>query len=354
MNDTVAIPRIDLAPGYSISRLLKGGWQLAGGHGAIDREAAIEDMFRFVDAGLTTFDCADIYTGVEELIGEFRRRMRARRGDAAAGAIQVHTKFVPDLGALSTFSREDTVHGIDRSLLRLGVDRLDLVQFHWWDYDVPRYVEVAGWLDELRVAGKIRHLAVTNFDVARLREIVEAGISITSIQLQYSVLDRRPLHGMSEFCRQHGIGMLCYGALAGGFLSARYVAATPPEGALENRSLTKYRLIVEEFGGWELFQELLAVLDSVAAKHGVGVGTVALRWVLDQPGVAAAIVGARHAGHLSDTRAVAHLELDEEDRAAIAGVQARSLGPLGDTYSLERMKGGRHATIMKYNLNTQA
>ncbi len=111
-------------------------------------------------------------------------------GRLAADALQVHTKFVPDLGALATFSRADAVAGIDRSLRRLGVDRLDLVQFHWWDYDVPRYVEVGSWLNELRLAGKIRHVGVTNFDVPRLREILAAGIPIASIQLQ--VLGSRP------------------------------------------------------------------------------------------------------------------------------------------------------------------
>jgi aryl-alcohol dehydrogenase-like predicted oxidoreductase len=351
MTPTAPVPRTELAPGYAISRLIKGGWQLAGGHGTIDRDAAIGDMARFVEAGITTFDCADIYTGVEELIGEFRRRYQEHHGAAAANAVQVHTKFVPDLGALATFSRADAVAGIDRSLTRLGVDRLDLVQFHWWDYDVPRYVEVASWLNELRLAGKIRHLGVTNFDVPRLREILAAGIPIASIQLQYSVLDRRPLHGMEEFCRERGIQMLCYGALAGGFLSRRYLGAAPPVEPLENRSLTKYRLIVEEFGGWELFQELLGVMDAIALEHGVGIGTVALRWVLDQPGVAAAIFGARHSGHLADTCAASWLRLDGNDRAAITAVQARSRGPLGDTYDLERVKGGRHATIMKYNLN---
>ena len=352
MTRTVPVPRIDLAPGYSISRLLKGGWQLAGGHGDVDREAAIDDMFRFVEAGITTFDCADIYTGVEELVGEFRRRYRERHGTSSADAIQVHTKCVPDLSALATFSRADVVRGIDRSLARLGVERLDLVQFHWWDYDVPRYVEVAGWLEELRAAGKIRSLGVTNFDAPRLREILDAGIPLASIQLQYSVLDRRPLHGMAELCRSRDIRMLCYGALAGGFLSARYVGAPPPGEPLENRSLTKYRLIIEEFGGWPLLQELLGVLARVARTHGVGVGTVALRWVLDQPGVAGVIAGARHRGHLADTCAASGLALDAEDRAAIDAVQARSSGPSGDTYGLERAKGGRHATIMKYNLNS--
>ena len=101
--------RVELTPGYSISRLIKGGWQLAGGHGPIESGEAMADMDRFANAGITTFDCADIYTGVELLIG---RWLSARRD---AGAMQVHTKYVPDLDRLPTHSRADVVRGGLRS-----------------------------------------------------------------------------------------------------------------------------------------------------------------------------------------------------------------------------------------------
>ena len=114
--------RATLAKGYDISRVLKGGWQLAGGHGSIDASAALADMDRFVEAGITTFDCADIYTGVEELIGQW---LRTR--PAAASGVQVHTKYVPDLDRLAAHSRADVARGIERSLQRLGVDRIDVV-----------------------------------------------------------------------------------------------------------------------------------------------------------------------------------------------------------------------------------
>jgi aryl-alcohol dehydrogenase-like predicted oxidoreductase len=339
------VPRARLAPGYTISCLLKGGWQLAGGHGHIDADTALADMDRFVDAGITTFDCADIYTGVEALIGEWLKKRRAR-----GTAVQVHTKYVPDLDRLPTHSRADVVRGVDRSLARLGVDRLDLVQLHWWDYDVPGYVDAAAWLDELRRAGKIRHIGLTNFDQNRLEEIVTAGIPVVSHQLQYSVLDRRPANGIAAQCARNGIGLLCYGALAGGFLSDRYLGRSDPASPLENRSLVKYRLIIDEFGGWDLFQAMLAALGKVAARHGVGIGAVALRWVLDQPGVSGVIVGARHARYLGQARQACELTLDDDDRAAIARVQSASSGPKGDTYDLERVKGGPHASIMRYTL----
>jgi len=342
----VELPRAQLAPGYTVSRIVKGGWQLAGGHGPVDAAAAMADMDRFVGGGITTFDCADIYTGVEALIGGWLKR----RGRGAGVPVQVHTKYVPDLDRLPTHSRADVQRGVDRSLARLGVDRLDLVQLHWWDYEIPGYLDAAAWLDELRRAGKIRHVGLTNFDQTRVREIVAAGIPVVSHQVQYSVLDRRPASGVAAHCAHDGIGLLCYGALAGGFLSDRYLGRTDPASPLENRSLVKYRLIIDEFGGWERFQDILAALGGVAARHGVGIGAVAIRWVLDQPGVAGVIVGARHARHLDQIRQACVLALDDDDRAAVARVQAASSGPCGDVYDLERAKGGPHASIMRYTL----
>ncbi|MEO8431110.1 MAG: aldo/keto reductase [Acidobacteriota bacterium] len=341
------IPRSELAPGYTISRVLKGGWQLAGGHGPVDDGAAMDDMDRFVEAGVTTFDCADIYTGVEALIGRWLKR---REGSDGPG-VQVHTKYVPDLDRLPTHSRADVVRGVDRSLARLGVERLDLVQLHWWDYGVPGYVEAAAWLDELRRAGKIRHVGLTNFDRLRLSEIVAGGAAITSEQVQYSVIDRRPAAGLAAYCAEKTIGLLCYGAVAGGFLSDRYLGQPDPLPPLENRSLVKYRLIIDELGGWSRFQELLAALARIASRHETTIGAVAIRWVLDQPDVSGVIVGARHARHLDQIRQACALSLDDADLRTIEPVQSASAGPEGEVYSLEREKGGRHASIMRYGLS---
>ncbi|MDQ3169174.1 MAG: aldo/keto reductase [Acidobacteriota bacterium] len=338
--------RAALAPGYEISRVLKGGWQLAGGHGAVDVDAALAGMDRYVAAGITTFDCADIYVGVEELIGRWRKTR-----PALASQIQIHTKYVPDLDRLPMHSRADVVRGVDRSLSRLGVEALDLVQLHWWDYDVPGYVEAASWLDELRAAGKVRHIGLTNFDQPRLAEFIEAGIPIVSHQVQYSVLDRRPARSMADYCEAHDIGVLCYGALAGGFLSERWLDVADPPASLENRSLIKYRLTINEFGGWPLFQRLLRVLRDIGARHDAGIGAVAVRWVLDQPAVTGVIVGVRHDGHLASVASALALQLDDEDRAAIAAVQSQAAGPEGEVYGLERIKGGVHASVMRYTLN---
>ncbi len=341
--------RITLAAGYTISRIVNGGWQLARDHGRepVDPRAAVDDLLRLVDAGLTTFDCADIYGGVEELLGRLLREVRRRGGPE----VQVHTKFVPDLGTLPHLARRDVERSVDRSLARLGVERLDLVQLHWWDYGVPGYVEAARWLDEMRQAGKIRCLGATNFDLPRLTEILDAGVELAVHQVQYSLLDRRPENGMVELCRRRGLPLLAYGALAGGFLSGRYLGRAEPAPPLANRSLVKYRLILDEFGGWELFQELLMTLRQVADKHGVPVAAVAARWALDRPQVAGVILGTRDARHRAETLAVFDLELDAPDLDLLAAVLARSRGPAGDVYALERTAGSRHAAILRTDLN---
>lgn len=345
----MTVERCALAPGYSISRIVKGHWQLAGGHGAVDRAAAIAGMAEFVDAGITTFDVADIYTGAEALIGAYR----AGRTDAP---VQVHTKFVPDQNRLATIDRAYVEAVIDRSRVRLGVERLDLVQFHWWDYGVPRYVDAALHLRALREAGKIRHVAATNFDTRRLAEIIDAGVEVVSLQTQYSLLDRRPEHAMAALAERHGFYLICYGVLAGGFLSDAWLGRPDPGFAFENRSLVKYRLIIEEFGGWALFQALLAACRAVADRHArpdVDISTVAIRHVLDRRHVAAAIVGARTASRLAPTLAAFDIALDADDRARIDAVLARATGPGGDCYDLERDREGRHGRIMKYNLNKE-
>ncbi len=353
------IERLELTPGISVPRILNGAWQLAAGHrSGGDRESndAVRGLLRRAEAGLTTFDCADIYTGVEELLGAALRVWSDER--PGAEPLRVHTKCVPDLAALPGLARADVERIVDRSRRRLGVERLDLVQLHWWDYRVPGFVEAAGWLDDLRRTGKIRHLGATNFDAPRLAEILDAGIQMVSHQIQYSLIDRRPESEMVPMARERGLGLLCYGALAGGFLSDRWLGAPEPEGpatALPNRSLTKYKLILEEFGPWELFQELLRVLARIGAKHGVSLSTVALRWLLDRPGVAGVIVGvpgSRPADRrLADTIRTFELRLDGDDRAAIDRVLDKARGPRGPVYGLERIPGGRHAAIMRYDLN---
>jgi aryl-alcohol dehydrogenase-like predicted oxidoreductase len=341
----------ELTPGYTISRVIRGGWQLAGGHGEIDRTQAVSDLIAAFDAGIRTYDCADIYTGVEELIGEARQRLRDERGADVAARMHVHTKLVPDLEKLSDISRDYIRSIVEKSLRKLKTEQLDLVQFHWWDYDHGGYIDALGWLAEMRDEGKVRNVGTTNFDTPRVRQILDAGIPLVSQQLQYSVLDQRPLNGLAELSAANGVKFLCYGSVAGGFLSDRWLGKPEPEMPLENRSLVKYKLIIDDFGGWDLFQSLLRTLKSVGDRHGVDIATIASAWVLEQPLVAAVIVGARNQAHALANAGIMDVVLSAEDRRQIMSIIGESSGPLGDVYALERDRNGRHGSIMHYNLN---
>src|SRR6187402_827769 len=195
----------ELSPGYTISRVIRGGWQLAGGHGTIDRGQAVTDLIAAFDAGIHTYDCADIYTGVEELIGAARLRLRDERGAEVAAGMKVHTKLVPDLEKLGQMNR-DYIRGIvEQSLRRLQTERLDLVQFHWWDYSLDGYLDAMGWLSELHDEGKVRNVGSTNFDTPHVAAILKAGIPLVSQQLQYSVLDQRPANGLAALAAKNDV-----------------------------------------------------------------------------------------------------------------------------------------------------
>jgi aryl-alcohol dehydrogenase-like predicted oxidoreductase len=223
----------------------------------------------------------------------------------------------------------------------MGVERLDLLQFHWWDYRDDRYLEALTHLAELRDEGRIQRVALTNFDTQRLRDIDQHGIRVVSNQVQYSLIDRRPEVQMSEFCQEHRVWLLAYGTLCGGLLSEKYLGQPEPgRGQLNTASLGKYKQMIDAWGGWELFQQLLSVLNGIAGKHSVSLANVAVHYILDRPAVAGVIVGARLgvSEHIADNARVFGFELDEEDLANIEAVlgQARDLyriiGDCGDEY----------------------
>ncbi len=342
----MSLVRTPLGAGYDIPPIIVGGWQLSEGHSAsLPERAALFAMWDHLsDRGLDTLDCADIYTGVEQLIGDYRRARPGR-------TVQVHTKFVPDRDALASVDRAYVTRIVDRSLERLGAETLDLVQFHWWRYDVPGMVETAMELDALRRAGKIRNLAVTNMDAAHTQAILDAGVPLVSTQIQYSVLDRRPAGSLAALALSRGVKLLCYGSVAGGFLAERWIGTAPPTDTLENRSLIKYRLVIEDAGGWEQFQRRLGTLRTIAARHGVHVANVAQRWVLDQPAVGAVIVGLRTEANATSTLRTLDIVLTAEDHAEIAEAFADAEGPRGEVYAAERDPGSPHAGIIRYNLN---
>jgi aryl-alcohol dehydrogenase-like predicted oxidoreductase len=316
--------RFHLAADLDTRRILNGMWQVSGAHGPIDRERAIEEMFAYHEAGLTTWDLADHYGPAEDLIGDFRRRFTARLGDERLSEIRAFTKWVPHPGPMTRRVVEDAV-GV--SLSRMGVGCLDLLQFHWWDYGDPRYLDALKHLADLQGEGKIRHLGLTNFDTERLGIIVDQGVRIVSNQVQHSLIDRRPEVLMAPYGRDHGVALLAYGTLLGGLLSERYLGRPEPRPSeLNTASLRKYKHMIDAWGGWVLFQELLAALKRVADRRQASIANVGVRYVLDRPAVAGAILGARLgvAQHIADNVRVFGVALDADDLAVIEPVLAKS------------------------------
>ncbi|XP_072223117.1 uncharacterized protein [Leuresthes tenuis] len=337
-----AVPKVTLAGGLEVCRVLNGMWQVSGAHGPVNKTRAVEAMQAYVDAGLTTFDMADIYGPAEEIFGQFNRQLKS--SGKAAPALQGLTKYVPRPG---TMERKVVQKALQRSMTRMQVDTLDCVQFHWWDYGDKRYLDALGHLSDLQQEGVIRELALTNFDTQRLEEITNVGIRISSNQVQYSLIDQRPAARMEQFCLANNIQLLTYGTLAGGLLSERYLGSAEPNSRAElyTASLSKYKNMIDTWGGWSLFQDLLVTLETVAKRHGCSVASVATRYVLDRPAVGGVIVGCRlgvsGAGqHISDSlrSCSPDLKLTAEDHAAIEAVTRRSrdlvalIGDCGDEY----------------------
>jgi len=329
--------------------IITGVWQLSSGHS--DRVAeqlrteTITALKAYAESGLWCFDCADIYTGVEALLGEVC--------SATSIPMRFHTKCVPDLDVISDgkVTREYLEAGILRSAGRLRIDVVDLVQFHWWDYESPGFGEAFLQLCALLDTGLVRAVGLTNTDLPHLKELVNMGGKVASNQIQFSLLDRRPIEsGMVSYCQENGIELLCYGVLAGGFLSERWLGKDDPgfEG-LENRSLTKYRLIIDEYGTWAEFQQLLRLLHELAQFHSTSIPAVATGWVLRQPARTRAILGARGAAHVGGAAAGLEVSLSDADMKRL-DTEVAGKGVKGEVFGVERA-GGRHTGVMRRNLN---
>ena len=327
-----------LAPDLTICRILNGMWQVAGGHGYIDHELAMADMIGYHDAGFTTWDLADIYGPAEDFIGEFRSRLLRLKGKGELDRIQALTKWVPQPGRIT---RSIVKENIERSLRRMSASSLDLLQFHWWDYNNPYYMDALKYLFDLRDEGLIKHVGLTNFDTERMQIMIDSDLQIVSNQIQYSIIDRRPEVKMVPFCLKHNISLLTYGSICGGLMSERYLGRIQPSAAeLDTLSLRKYKQMIDAWGGWNLFQELLSTLKRIAQKHNVSIANVATRYILAKSAVAGVIIGVRLGivDHRNDNMQVFKFSLDKIDCDEIDAVCTKSnnlfeiIGDCGDEY----------------------
>ncbi|MGB8152773.1 MAG: aldo/keto reductase [Nitrososphaeraceae archaeon] len=328
----------ELAPNLTICRILNGMWQVAGGHGYIDHELAIADMLRYHDAGFTTWDLADIYGPAEDFIGQFRRRLLKLKGKKELERVQSLTKWVPQPRKVT---RSFVNENIDRSLRRMSVSSLDLLQFHWWDYNNPYYMDALKYLSDIRDEGLIKHIGLTNFDTERMQIMIDSGLRIVSNQVQYSIIDRRPEVKMIPFCLEHNISLLAYGSICGGLISERYLGTVEPSTAeLNTASLRKYKQMIDAWGGWDLFQKLLLTLKSIAQKYDVSIVNVATNYILAKAAVAGVIIGDRLGivDHRNDNTQVFNFDLDKSDCYAIDAVCTNAnnlfeiIGDCGDEY----------------------
>ncbi len=324
------IPRTELAPGLEISRVLTGLWQIADMERdgvPLDLNVGAEEMRRYVDAGLTTFDMADHYGSSELISGRYHERW--------PDSGELFTKWVPKPGPRSLAQVREAV---ELALTRMKRERVDLLQFHAWSYADPAWMDCVFALQELKSEGLIGHIGLTNTDAAHVRMLCASGVEIISNQVCYSLLDQRASGDMRDVCAQYGVRVLAFGTIAGGFLTERWVGRDEPGmDALETWSQMKYKRFIDAAGGWSKFQGLLAAVERAARRLEVSMANVASRYILDDPAVAGVIVGARlgKSEHIDDTLQMFDFELDDEARVDI-GAAAALLdaipGDCGDEY----------------------
>lgn len=319
-----------LAPGLDIARVVTGLWQVADQEkdgSILDRAMAAEALATYARAGFDSFDMADHYGSSELITGEMLRQWS---GDPRPRAF---TKWCPAPGPMDAATVRA---GVQARLTRLGVDRVDLLQFHWWSFEHPAWLDALHEMTRLRAEGLIGQIGVTNFDAAHLHLACADGIPLVSNQVSFSLIDRRAAGALAGTCARHGIKLLAYGTLCGGFLSDRWLGKPEPA-AVADWSGSKYLRFIHASGGWQGYQGILRAADGIAQKHGVSISNVATRWVLEHAHVAATIVGARLGGnvHRDDNLRPFQFALDAEDHATLdqAFAATRPIpGDCGDEY----------------------
>ena len=313
--------RTELAPGLFTSRLVTGLWQVADmekGGRLLDEDRAAADLAAYVEAGFDTFDMADHYGSAEDIAGRFNRMLAEGRVETLPGTRPaLFTKWCPSPGPMTA--------GVVRAAVELAIGRMqkrpiDLLQFHWWSFRHPGWLDAMRELAKLQEAGLISHLGTTNFDTDHLHVLAAEGIRIATNQVCFSLLDRRAAEEMSTFCAAERVRLLAYGTLAGGLLTEKWLGKPEPSaGDIADWSTAKYKRFVDAIGGWDVLQGILVAVSQVARRHGVSMANVATRWVLDQPAVGGVIVGARlgEREHREDNLRLFSFSLDDKDRALI-------------------------------------
>ena len=298
--------------GLEVSRIAFGTWQLGGEWGSFDEAEAVNAIRGARDLGITLFDTAQAYGfgASEQLLGRALRPELTSDRDSVVIATKGGIR-PPERDASRAFLRQ----GVEESLRHLGVNVIDIYQVHWPDPDVPAE-ETAGALQELVNEGKIRFAGVSNYDVPDL-EAFEAVRPVNVLQPPYHLLRRAIEAEILPYARAHDIGVLAYSPLASGLLAGRIDEDTTFEP-------DDWRGQASAFTGEGLRRNLAVVrrLEDLAGDLGISLGQLAIAWVLAQPGVHVAIVGARSRGTIDSSAPAADVELSPETLARIDEIAA--------------------------------
>ena len=278
-----------------------------------DEDASFAVLDAYTEAGGNFIDTADLYAGgeSEKIIGRWLAR-RGRRDDLV---IATKVGMAGDRANL----RADTVRAAaEDSLKSLGVDHIDLYYAHRDDLGTP-IEETLGAFDDLVRAGKVRHIAASNYEAPRLAAALkisdtEGLARFVALQPHYNLMERDFEGDLADLCARENLGVLPYFGLAKGFLTGKYRPGSP-EG--DSPRAQRARAYLTDRG-----LATLGVLDEVAAAHDTTVAAVALAWLLAQPTIVSPIASARTPEQLADLLPVADLRLTADELARLTDAAA--------------------------------
>jgi aryl-alcohol dehydrogenase-like predicted oxidoreductase len=299
------------------------------GSGPADEPEAEATLLRAVELGVTFFDTADVYGNGhnETLVGRTLRPFRDR--------VVIATKFgnVRDAQGRPTgiSGRPEYVkQACDESLMRLGVDVIDLYYQHRVDRNTP-IEDTVGAMADLVKAGKVRHLGLSEAGAPTIRR-AHAVHSITAVQSEYSLWTRDPEGDVLATCRELGIGFVPYSPLGRGFLTG--TVQSPDELAADDRRRVHPRFKPENFGH---NLQLVARLRALAAAKGCTLPQLAIAWVMAQGDTLVPIPGAKRRAHLEDNLGAVNVRLTPADLAALDAAAPRGVAA-GSRYPEEGMR----------------
>ncbi|NUP52558.1 MAG: aldo/keto reductase family protein [Catenulispora sp.] len=324
--------------GMFVSEIIYGNW-LTHGEG-VERDTAVACVHAALDAGVTTFDTADVYAqgAAEEVLGRALKGVRRE-------SLEIATKVCLPTGPGRNdrgLSRKHIIESCHASLRRLGTDYVDLYQAHRFDDQTP-LAETLIAFDDLVRAGKVHYLGVSEWRAEQIAEALrlagELGLRsrIVSNQPQYNMLWRVIEPEVLPLCRREGIGQIVFQPLAQGVLTGKYLPGQPAPADSRAAATGRAPHFVSRVLGETLLRRIQD-LKPIADDAGLSMARLAVAWTLNQPGVTSAIIGATRPEQVRDNAGAAGVTLDAEILKRIDDV-------LGDLIDLDPGKTGQMMNV---------